>query len=345
MIKSRQLGRTNLRVPELGMGGAPLGDLVVVLDEPQSDAVMTAAWNAGIRYFDTAPWYGRGQSEHRIGHDLRRRPRPDFVLSTKVGRVLRRRLDRTQPLSDIWAGGLQFEIDFDYGYDAIMRSYEDSLQRLGFDSIDMLVIHDLDVPYHRTDAKVRAHLDRLATSGWRALDELKRSGHIKAFGAGINALDHIPLFIDTVPLDFFLVALPYTLLEHRRFLFQEMPLLSARGIGIIIGAVFSSGIGATGAVEGARFNYEPAGPEIMAHVKAIEEVCAAHRVPIAAAALAFPLRHPTVASVIPGALSPEQMRSNVALYSAPIPEALWTELVERGLIAREGAFPEPAPKN
>jgi D-threo-aldose 1-dehydrogenase len=342
MIATRQLGRTSLRLPELGLGGAPLGDLVVVLDDLQADAVLSAAWEAGIRYVDTAPWYGRGQSEHRIGRDLRRRPRQDFVLSTKVGRVLRRRVDRTQPQADIWAGGLQFEIEFDYGYDAIMRSYEDSLQRLGFDSIDMLVIHDLDLPYHKTDARLRAHLDRLTTSGWRALDQLKRGGHVKAIGAGINALGHIPLFIDTVALDFFLVALPYTLLEHKRFLAEEMPLLTARGIGLIIGAVFSSGIGATGAVPDARFNYEPAGADILAHVRAIEAVCADHDVPLAAASLAFPLRHPAVASIIPGALTPEQVQSNVALYARPIPEALWTDLVDRHLVARDGAFPTPA---
>jgi D-threo-aldose 1-dehydrogenase len=339
MIKSREIGRTGFRIPELGLGGAPLGDLVVKLDEGTADAIMGAAWKGGIRYFDTAPWYGRGQSEHRMGRFLRQQPREDFAISTKVGRVLRRRLDRTRPIEDLWSGGLQFEIDFDYGYDAIMRSYEDSLQRLGFDSIDILVIHDLDIPYHGSEGRMMAHLSRLATSGWRALDQLKRGGHIKAFGAGINALDHVPRFVDVVPLDFFIIALPYTLLEHRRFLAEEMPLLTARGISIIIGAPFSSGIGATGAVQGARFNYAPAGPEIMEHVRKVEAVCERHGIPIAAASLHFPLRHPAVTSIIPGAIAPENVEQNVRLYNTVVPDAFWQDLVKEGLVAREAAFP------
>jgi D-threo-aldose 1-dehydrogenase len=338
MMKRRELGRTGFEIPELGLGGAPLGDLVVKLDEPTADAIMSTAWKGGIRYFDTAPWYGRGQSEHRMGHFLRQQPRPDFAISTKVGRVLRRRLER-KPIDDLWCGGLQFEIDFDYGYDAIMRSYEDSMQRLGFDSIDILVIHDLDVQYHGSQARMNAHLGRLASSGWRALDQLKRGGQIKAFGAGINALDHVPRFVEAMPLDFFIIALPYTLLEHRRFLAEEMPLLTERGISIIIGAVFSSGIGATGAVQGARFNYAPAGPEIMAHVRKVEAVCERHGIPIGAAALQFPLRHKAVTAVIPGAIAPENVEQNVRLYQTAIPEAFWEDIVREGLVAREAAFP------
>ncbi len=212
-----------------------------------------------------------------------------------------------------------------------MRSYEDSLQRLGMSRIDVLVIHDLDFWHHRTEARVNAYLAQLATGGWRALTELKHAGLIGAVGAGINELGMMPRLLDVVDLDFFLVALPYTLGEHNA-LEYEIPLCAERGIGFIIGAVFSSGLYATGPVPGAKFNYRDPTPEELERARKIEAVCKRHGVPLAAAALQFPLRHPLVASVIPGGIKPEHVTANLGFMRHEIPEALWAELKAEKLI-------------
>ena len=205
MIPLRPLGNSGLELPEFGLGTAPLGNLFMVLSDEQAEAVLEAAWQSGVRFFDTAPWYGRGLSEHRLGRFLRQKPRREYLLSTKAGRVLRRRRDIARPVVDTWAGGLDLEHDWDYSYDGVMRSYEDSIQRLGIDSIDMLVIHDLDLGYHKTEEAVAAHLKALEQSGGLALAELKRGGHIKAYGAGINEYGFTARFLDLMDLDFFLV--------------------------------------------------------------------------------------------------------------------------------------------
>ena len=233
-LKLRKLGRSDLMLPQLGFGGAPLGDLFVKVAEGDAEATLATAWAEGIRYYDTAPLYGHGQSEHRIGRLLYRQPRNDVILSTKVGRVLRAPIDpAAEP--EGWVGGLKFEAYYDYSYDGIMRSFEDSLQRLGMTQIDALVIHDLDLWHHTTEARVTAHLNQLATSGWRALAELKAAGRIRAVGAGINELWMIRRFVDLFDLDFFLLALRYTLGDHSA-LELDMPLLAGKGIGVVIGA-------------------------------------------------------------------------------------------------------------
>ncbi len=291
-----------------------------------------------MRYFDTAPWYGRGQSEHRIGRGLYRRPRAEFVLSSKVGRVLRAARDEAAFERGMWAGGLPFPERFDYSYDGIMRAYEDSQQRLGLPRIDLLVIHDLDLQYHATPARVAARLTQLATGGWRALDELKAAGMIRGIGAGINERGMIPRFLDLVDLDFFLVAMPYTLLDQA-VLDDEFPLCAARGIGFVIGAVFASGILATGAVPDARYAYAPASPEMLARVARIEAECARHGVSLPAAALQFPFGHPAVASVIPGALDAAQVTRNLAAFRETIPDAFWDELKRHGLLRGDAPVP------
>ncbi|MCP5113758.1 MAG: aldo/keto reductase, partial [bacterium] len=240
--------------PQFGLGGAPLGELFTRVSEADSEATLAAAWNDGVRYYDTAPWYGRGQSEHRMGRFLYRQPRSEFLLSTKVGRVLKAPARPENFETGFWTGGLHFDHVFDYSYDAIMRAYEDSLQRLGLNRIDILVIHDLDFWHHRTEPLVNAYLDQVATSGYRALIELKEAGLIGAIGAGINELGMIPRFLELMDLDFFLVALRYTLGEQDT-LDVELPLCVEREAGIIIGGVFSSGIYATGPVAGAKYNY------------------------------------------------------------------------------------------
>jgi D-threo-aldose 1-dehydrogenase len=336
----RLLGRSGLELPVLGLGGAPFGDLFRELGEANALATIEHACTLGIGYFDTAPWYGCGKSEHRLGHVLRQKPRQDFLISTKIGRVLVRPADPASYRPPMWVGGLPFEVRFDYGYDGIMRAYEDSLQRLGLNRVDLLVIHDLDIGYHGSREAVAAHLDRLDRGGgWRALAELKAAGEIKAIGAGVNERGTIPDFIDRFPLDFFLVAMPYTLLDQA-VLDDEFPRCLERGIGVIIGSVFASGILLGGATEQATYAYRPAAPDIQARVRRIEAVCRRHDTPLAAAALQFPLAHPSVASIIPGAAAPDHLRQTMELLRRPIPRDLWAELKSERLIHGDAPTPE-----
>lgn len=334
----RRLGLTAVEVTQLGFGGAGLGDLFEVIPEAQAAATLEAAWDAGIRYYDTAPWYGLTQSEHRFGRALYRQPRRDFVLSTKVGRTMHAVHHAETYDRGIWTGGLPFKVRFDYSYDGVMRSFEDSLQRLGLPHIDLLLVHDLDIQYHQTYKRVEALLIELHNGGARALAELRAAGRIGGFGAGINELGMIPRFLDLIDVDFFLVALPYTLLDQQ-VLDSEFPRCAEKGVGFVIGAVFGSGILATGAVQGARYAYAPAAPEMLAKVARIEAVCTRHGVPLAAAALQFPLGHPSVASVIPGGLSPEHVRQNVAAFRHTIPSELWAELKHEGLLRADAPMP------
>ena len=337
-LARRTLGRTGVALTQLGFGSAGLGDLFSVLSEAEATATVAAAWDAGIRYFDTAPWYGRGQAEHRVGRVLYPHPRADFVLSTKVGRTLQAFHDAERFDRGMWAGGLPFEIRFDYSYDGVMRSFEDSLQRLGLPRIDLLLIHDLDLQYHGRPERVRALLDELYTGGWRALSELKRAGLIRGIGAGINERGMIPRFLDMMEIDFFLVALPYTLMEQD-VLDAEFPRCAAEGVGIVIGGVFASGILATGAVPGAKHNYADASPAALATVARMEALCRHYGVPLPAAALQFPLGHPAVAAVIPGALAPSHVVRNVAAFRHDIPADLWAELKHEGLLRQDAPTP------
>ena len=265
-----------------------------------------------------------------------------MLLSTKVGRVLFAPVNRASfaagPQARASIGGLPFDYHYDYSYDGIMRSYEDSLQRLGMTSVDILTIHDLDFGYHRPETRVGAYLGQLATSGYRALTELKAAGLISAIGVGINELGMIPRFLELFEIDFFLLALRYTLGEQSA-LDQEIPLCVDQGIGLIIGAVFSSGIYATGPIPGARFNYRQPSPEELAKVSAIEAVCRRHGVPLAAAALQFPLHHPLVVSVIPGGFRPDHVLSNVHHMQHPIPDMLWADLKHARLIRSDAVTP------
>lgn len=336
-IGMRALGRTGVRVSELGLGTAPLGELFVHVHDDEAAALIGAAWDGGVRYFDTSPWYGRGLAEHSLGRALYRRPREDYVVSTKIGRLLRRP-STPGPFQRDWIGGLEFETVFDYGYDGVMRSFEDSLQRLGINRVDLLLVHDLDLFSHPDQASVDFHFDRLVASGWRALAELREQGAIGGVGAGLNMAAMIPRFLDAFDIDFFLVAMRYTLLETD-VLDAVFPRCAERGIGVVIGGGYNSGILATGAVPGAMYNYRPAGPEILARVTKMEAVCARHGVPLAAAALQFPLGHPIVASIIPGAISAAQVERNLAAFRRPVPADLWAELKREGLLREDAPTP------
>ena len=335
------LGRTSLELPRLGLGDASLGNIFDVIPETQADATLAAAWDAGVRFYDTSPWYGRGLSEHRIGRGLFLRPPGEAIVSTKVGRVLFAPDDVAafEASERSWPNGLKFQHRHDYSYAGVMRSYEDSLQRLRRNRVDVLVIHDLDLANLGTEERVSQHLDELDRGGgMRALEELKAAGLIRAIGAGVNRMGTIPRFLERFELDFFLVALPYTLAEQP-VLDAEFPLCEARGVGVIIGGVFASGILATGPVPGARYNYQIANDEQLGRIGRIEAVCQRHGVPLAAAALQFTLHHPIVASVIPGAFHPDHPRRNVESMRVEIPTELWGELKHDGLLRVDAPTP------
>ncbi len=332
----RRIGQTLLTVPPFGFGAAHLGNLYFSMPEAQSQATLEAAWTAGVRLYDTAPWYGRGLSEHRLGSFLRNMPRGEFQVSTKVGRTLHRPKDPARFDRSPWLGGLNFEVRYDYSYDGIMRSYEQSLQRMSLDTVDVLLIHDLDRTEHG-DTQAR-YEKQLETSGLKALQELKAAGDIKAIGMGINDNDGLQNVASRFDVDFCLVAMPYTMLDHAS-LHRGMAGLQTRGISAIIGTPFASGILATGSNGEARYRYATASPEIQAKVRGIEAVCEAYGVALPAAAMQFVLAHPIVSAIIPGAARPEEVMQNVASVAAPIPSAYWRDLKAQGLILPDAPVP------
>jgi len=336
----RKLGNTEVRPPQLGFGGAPVGNLFDAISDAESEATLNSAWGAGVRFYDTSPFYGRTLSEHRIGQVLRRQKRSEVILSTKVGRLFHPPADPEEfaRRDRNWPHGLHFEYRHDYTYEGVMRSYEDSLQRLGMNRIDLLIIHDLDFVSLGSEELVTAHLGSLATSGINALNDLKARGLIGAIGAGVNRLGTIPRFLDLMNLDFFLVASPYTLAEQPA-LDEEFPLCERRGVGIVIGQVFASGILATGPVPGARYDYREPTAEQAERIRRIEAVCKKHGVPLASAALQFPLHHPLVASVIPGALHPDHVARNIRHMQHEVPGALWADLKQKKLIHADAPVP------
>jgi D-threo-aldose 1-dehydrogenase len=338
-LARRTLGQTDVQVTCLGFGGATLGDIRDLIDEGRSETTIEVAYGAGIGYYDTAPWYGTGKSERRFGTVLGQKPRDSYVLSTKVGRVLVRPRDLATFHQERWTYGLPFEVKFDYTYDGVMRSYEDSLTRMGVNRIDALLIHDLDHGYHGTDEGVQARLDELdAGGGYKALRELKEQGQIGAFGAGINVTGMIPRFLERADLDFFLVAMPYTLLNQDA-LDNELPLVQSRGASIVIGAAFASGILALGPVPEAKYGYQTPSPEILEKTRRIQAVCQRYDVPLGAAALQFLFGHPAVSSAIPGPNAPDQVRTNLAWLRTEIPSDLWAELKSEGLIRADAPTP------
>ena len=332
----RKVGATALDLPVFGFGAAHLGELYGLVDEAQSRATMDGAWDAGVRYFDTAPWYGRGLSEHRLGGFLRTKPRAAFQITTKVGRTLHRPADVARFSRAPWIGGLNFEVRFDYSYDGVMRSYEQALQRLALDRVDALVIHDLDVQFHGD--KLALYERQLADSGMKALAELKSSGDIKAFGMGINTGEALATTATRVDLDFALVAMPYTLLEQSS-LHTGMAACLKRGVSVVIGAPFASGILVTGSHSKATYDYSTAPAEVQAKVRGIEAVCESHGVALPAAALQFVLAHPAVVSTIPGATRAVEVTQNLASLGATIPAAFWADLKTANLIDRDAPVP------
>lgn len=335
----RKLGRTGLEVTELGFGSAPLGNLFRLLADEAARATLAAAEAAGFGYYDTAPFYGFGLSERRLGDVLR--ARKNIVLSTKVGRLLKPvpgPVDQTVSRHG-YATPMPFEPVYDYSYDAVMRSYEASLQRLGLSKIDILYIHDIGRLTHGEQNVARmAELTR--GGGLKALEELREGGAIAGFGMGVNEVEACLDVMEYARLDVILLAGRYTLLEQTPL--DELFLLCEKvETAIVIGGPYNSGILATGTRTGAPlyYNYEPAPADVIEKVRALEGVCDAHGVPLAAAALQFPLAHRLVASVIPGLDSPERVHQTVALYRHKIPAALWQELRHEKLIRDDAPVP------
>ena len=317
--------------PRFGMGTASLGNIFATYSESVAAETFAAAWGAGVRYFDSAPWYGHGLAEHRLGAAMRDWPRDQVVVSTKVGRVYDPAA-RGQDARVNWKGGLNFGVRYDYSAEGFEASLAQSRLRLGQPVVDALIIHDLDRDYH--GPAFDGHMAALTGSGLGYLHRLKAAGEISAVGMGMNTLSDFTEIAPWIDVDFFLVAMPYTLADQAA-LHGPMTDCLRRGIKVVIGAPFASGLLANPSAPGVMYAYAPASAAMVAKARAIEGVCARHRVPIAAAALQFPLLHPAVVSVIPGAVSAEQVRQNAANVAMPIPAELWADLKMQGLIDPE----------
>lgn len=326
-MRTNRLGSTTVEVTELGFGGGPLGGLFSALDDAAAAETLAAAWDAGIRYFDTAPHYGIGHSERRIGAFLRDRPRDAVTLSTKVGRLL-------VPQDPETAEEEPFEVPathrrvWDFSRDGIRRSVEDSLARMGLDRIDILYLHDAE---ERFDAALR--------DGYPALAELRSEGVVGAVGAGMYDHAKLTTLVREADVDVVMLAGRYTLL-HQRSLDDLLPACEARGVSVVVAGVFNSGILAEPRpAQGARFDYEPAPPELLARAHRIADVCEAHGATLPQAAIAFPLGHPAVAGVVLGMRSSEEVARNLAAFRAAVPPGLWNDLRNEGLLDERAPIP------
>jgi D-threo-aldose 1-dehydrogenase len=331
-IAKRQIGRTALRVTELGLGCATLGGSRIDVARQAAEDIVGAAWEAGVRYIDTAPFYGVGQAERAVGDATRDRPRGDWVLSTKVGRLLKP--NATGVHADGRHHPLPFDPVYDYSYDGIMRSFEDSFQRLGLAKIDILYVHDIGVYQHGPEAHP-PHMKALRDSGYRALESLRGSGAISAFGIGVNEREVLLEAMEWGQWDAFLLAGRYTLLEQAP-LGDLLPKCVAAGTSIVVGGPLNSGILAGRDT----WNYAPAPADVVARVKAIAAICDSHHVPLPAAALQFPLAHPAVAAIIPGPRNADEFRANLGLLAHNIPASLWSDLKEGKLLHPDAPTPK-----
>lgn len=329
-----RIGNGGITVTKLGFGTAPLGNLYRAIPDTDAQEILSASWDAGVRYIDTAPLYGLGLSETRLNPFLRGKDRDSYVLSTKIGRIL-----TVTPPEQRDGFGKWFDVParreiYDYSYDGVMRSIEFSLERLGIDRIDILFAHDLDIFNHGTQETLDAKLNEFMNGGYKALLSLRDQGTIKAFGAGVNEWQPCQWMAERGDFDIFLLAGRYTLLEQEA-LTSFLPLCEARGIGVVIGGPYNSGILATGPRPGAFYNYDPAPEDVLERVRVIQGICERHGVRMVDAAFQFPLRHPSVISVIPGGQGVSEMESNIRAESAVIPEALWADLKNGGVVRED----------
>ncbi|RWO45692.1 MAG: aldo/keto reductase [Mesorhizobium sp.] len=316
-MERRRIGQTALEVTEVSFGGAALGGLYRACSREAAMETLQGAWDAGLRYFDTAPFYGFGLSERRFGDFLRYKPRDSYVLSTKVGRLFRPVPDDQVP-DHSYVDPLPFALDYDYSYDGIMRSVEFSYARLGLNRIDILFVHDIGAYTHGVE-KTKLHFRDLMDGGLKALEELKRSGVISAYGLGVNEVQICLDVMREAPLDCILLASRYSLLD-RSAEAELLPLCRARQTSLVIGGVFNSGILATGPVQGAHFDYRPASHDVLDRVGAMERIAAEGGYPLAAAAFQFPLHEPAVATVLTGTAKLANLTRNLQLLDIDVPE-------------------------
>jgi len=332
-IELRAIGGSGLKVTTIGLGGTGLGNMYKAVDDDAAQAVVTSTRAAGVNFIDMAPVYGFGLSETRIGAALRDLPRNELVISTKVGYRLVPLADG-EPGSDFWENSPRYTSAFDFSRDGTLRSLEGSLNRLGLDRVDMVAIHDPDEAAGvdpTTGLPLESRFKEVMEGAYPVLDDLRRQGVIRAIGVGMNQWKMLDDFAKAADFDYFLLAGRYTLLEQEP-LSILLPLCLKRGISLVIGGPYNSGILATGAVEGAYYNYAAAGPNILSRVRRIEQICTSFRISLRAAALQFPLAHPAVASVIPGARSKAEMEENLSALQEEIPPEFWSVLKLEALI-------------
>jgi D-threo-aldose 1-dehydrogenase len=326
-----RIGRDNLMVTRLGFGCVPLGGLYEDLSEDAADATVRRVLELGINYFDTAPIYGFGKAEARLGRVLPQRERSSFVVATKVGYTLVADTGKAdQRVFHRFANVPPVQPIFDYSYDGIMKTFEGSLQRLKLDSVDILNIHDPD-----------NHWKQASEIAYPTLHNLRSQGVVRAIGVGMNQAEMLARFARECDFDCLLVAGRYTLIDHTA-LSDLLPVCEKKGISVIIGGPYNSGILATGARPGATYNYVDATPTMMERVTAIEAVCERHQVALPAAALQFPMAHPAVAAIIPGARCVAEVEQNAKLFSASIPNDFWEELRQLKLLPPEAPVPQLA---
>lgn len=318
-----RLGSSDVAVTRLGFGGAPIGNLFAPVEDTAARAAVNTAWERGVRFFDTAPLYGHGLSEVRVGAALRARPRAEFAIATKVGRLL---VPDDRPPPDGYVATPPFRPEFDFSRDATLRSLEASLERLGLDRVDVLHVHDPD-----------DHAEAALRGAFPALALLREQGAVRAIGCGMNQSALLARFVREVDLDCVLIAGRYTLLEQPA-LAELLPLCQERGVSVIAAGVFNSGLLADPS-PGATYDYAPAPAHLVERAERLAAICARHGVALKAAALRFPLAHPAVACVLTGARSAREMHENALLFARPIPLALWDELRAEGLLG--GAVPTP----
>ncbi|MGY1455179.1 aldo/keto reductase [Streptomyces sp. SS8] len=326
-MRTNRLGRSTVEVTELGFGGGPLGGLFEPLDDDTAAGALAAAWEGGIRYFDTAPHYGIGHSERRVGGFLRSRPRAEYTLSTKVGRILvpQEAEGRTDESFQVPATHRRVR---DFSREGVLRSVEDSLARMGTDRVDVLFLHDAEECFE----------DALR-HGYPALAELRSQGVVGAIGAGMHHTGMLTRLVEETDVDVVMLAGRYTLLDHSA-LDDLLPACAARGVSVLAAAVFNSGILAEPRpAAGARYEYAQASPEALRRAHRIADVCEAHEVTLPRAAMAFPLRHPVVAGIVLGMRSAGEVRSDIEAFGAGVPEGLWADLYEQGLIDERAQAP------
>lgn len=333
----RPLGKSGVLLPPIGFGGAPIGGFRGAVPEEHASAAIRVALDAGITLFDTSPFYGYGRSELRIGRELRDLSRDSFVLSTKVGRVLGP-LDAENPEPGRRQGGLPFGARFDYSAAGAERSLEQSIMRLGIPEIDVVLIHDVDVFTHGTRAEADRRYEEAVTGCYPYLANLRKEQKVRAIGVGLNEIENSLRFARDTDIDCILLAGWYTLLDQDAA-DALLPLCQKKGIGIILGAPFSSGVLATGVTEGARYNYGAVPNHVATRVERIQQICQRHHVDLRSAALQFPLGHAAITCVLPGAVSAAEVNGNVGHINQAIPDLFWEELVGEDLVRSDVPLP------